>query len=80
MSATFALPLETGASAVRVPFEALLPAAPRSGAHAAVVRIVDVRGVPTPMPVEIGVVNDRLAEIRAGSLRPGMAVVVPGAP
>jgi HlyD family secretion protein len=80
MSATIALPMETAANAVRVPVAALVPAPPHSGARDAVVWVVDGHGVLTSVPVETGVVNDRIAEIRGGSLRPGATVVVAGTP
>jgi HlyD family secretion protein len=79
MTATFALPMETAATAVRVPLAALAPAPPHAGARDAVVWTVDAAGARTPVRVELGVVDERVAEIRAGSLRPGASVLV-GAP
>ena len=80
MLATFALPMQTAASAVSVPLAALTPAPPHSGKRDAIVWVVDARGVRTSVPVELGVTNDRVAEIRAGSLRPGTTVVVAATP
>jgi HlyD family secretion protein len=80
MSASFALPMETAPNAVRVPLGALAPAPPHAGTRDALVWVVDGRGEATSVPVETGVVNDRVAEIRAGSLLPGTTVVVAGAP
>ena len=80
MNATFALPMESAPGALRVPLAALVPAPPHAGAHDAVVWTVDGKGVRTLVPVELGVVNDRVAEIRAGSLRAGGMVMIVGGP
>ncbi len=77
MSASVTLPMESDANALRVPVAALAPAPPRAATHTAVVWTLDQSGKPAAATVETGVMNDRFAEIRAGSLRPGDTVTLP---
>ena len=77
MSASVAIPMESTANALRVPVAALAPAPPHAAAHDAVIWILDESGRAAPVTAEIGVINDRFAEIRAGGLRAGATVTVP---
>lgn len=76
MTTVVALPLQSAPAAQRVSLEALRFAPAGSAQDARSVYVLDAAGSPTRVPVEVGVTDGRLAEIRAPRLAPGTTVVI----
>jgi HlyD family secretion protein len=77
MSASVSVPMESAPNALRVPVAALAPTALHGSSRTAVLWVLDANGKPSAVTVETGIMNDRLAEIRAGGLRRGDTVTLP---